>query len=89
MIFFVLLQRFYKSYTTNFLDQHDNKVALYKYFWKKWLIFGLLTLFLACLTMIAASSMMLKIFKKWKSWSINIINNLIALNLIAYWQGHL
>ncbi len=47
------LQRSYKSFSTNFFDQHDIKVTLHKYLWQNWHFFGLLTWFLACLTMIA------------------------------------
>jgi hypothetical protein len=59
MIFFGVLQHSYKSFSTNFLDQHDIKMAIHKYVWKNWLIFGPLTWFLAHLAMVVVVSNLL------------------------------
>jgi hypothetical protein len=64
MIFFLILQHSYKSFSTNFFDQHDIKMAIHKYVWKNGLIFGLLTWFLAHLAMIVTVSNLLPWCKK-------------------------
>jgi hypothetical protein len=53
IIIFLILQHSYKSFSTNFLDQHDIKVALHKYVWENWQIFGHRTWSLTRLIVIA------------------------------------
>jgi hypothetical protein len=48
-----ILQHSYKSFSTNFLDQYDIKMALHKYVWKFWQFFNHLTWLLARLIMMA------------------------------------